>query len=53
MYLLTKSKMAKKWIYVIVILVLIMLMLITNFTPSVVRASTMGILAMFANLIDN
>lgn len=50
-YILDKSKISRKRIYVITILSLILFMFITNFTVSVTRASIMSILVLGANII--
>lgn len=49
-YILNKSKISKKWVYIVIILMLIIFMFITNFTPSVIRACLMGILAIGAKI---
>ena len=50
-YLLNKSKMPKKWIYIFTIFILLLFMFITNFTPSVTRACTSSIIILFSNLL--
>lgn len=50
-YILTKSKISKRWICIITILVLILFMFVTNFTASVTRACFMAILVLGANLL--
>ena len=49
-YILNKSKISKKWVYIVTILMLIIFMFITNFTPSVIRACLMGSLAIGAKI---
>ena len=48
--MLNKSKVSKKWIYLITILSLFIFMFITNFTQSVTRACIMGIILVSSNL---
>ena len=50
-YILTKSKVSKRWIYVVTIFILILFMFITNFTSSVTRACFMSIIIMVGNLL--
>ena len=50
-YMLSKSKIPKKWTYIITILVLVLFMFITNFTASVTRACFMSIIVLGANLL--
>lgn len=50
-FILSKSKISKKWIYMFTILILILLMFITNFTASVTRACFMAIIVLGANLL--
>lgn len=50
-YILTKSKISKRWICIITILVLILFMFVTNFTVSVTRACFMAILVLGATLL--
>jgi len=50
-FILTKSKISKKWIYGLTIFGLILFMFITNFTSSVVRACFMAIIVLGANLL--
>ncbi len=50
-YILNKSKISKKWIYIITIMILILFMFITNFTVSVTRACFMSIIILGANLL--
>lgn len=50
-YILSKSRISKKWLYVVVILFLILFMFLTNFTPSVIRACIMSIIILGANLV--
>jgi competence protein ComEC len=49
-YILSKSRITKKWIYILTIFILIMVMFITNFTVSVVRACFMSIFVLGANI---
>ena len=49
-YILSKSKMSKKHVYIITIAVLVVFMFLTNFTPSVIRACLMGILVLCAKI---
>ena len=49
-YILSKSKMFKKHVYIITIAVLVVFMFLTNFTPSVIRTCLMGILVMCAKI---
>lgn len=49
-YILTKSKISKKSIYVVTIIVLIIFMFLTNFTSSVIRACLTGILMLSAKI---
>ncbi len=50
-YILTKSKVPKRKSYLCTICFLILFMFITRFSPSVVRASIMSILMIFAKII--
>lgn len=50
-YILNKSKISKRWVYLVTILGLILFMSITNFTVSVTRACFMSILVLGANLL--
>ena len=50
-FILTKSKISKRWVYLLTIFTLILLMFITNFTASVTRACFMSIIVLSANLI--
>ncbi|MBQ3145514.1 MAG: ComEC/Rec2 family competence protein [Clostridia bacterium] len=47
-YILNKSKITKKWVYIITILILCVFMFITNFTFSVIRACLMTIITIIA-----
>ena len=49
-YILIKSKISRKYVYIITIIVLLIFMFITNFTVSVIRACLMGILMMGAKI---
>lgn len=49
-FILNKSKISKKWIYLFTILSLILFMFITNFTSSVTRACIMAIIVLGSNL---
>lgn len=50
-FILSKSKISKKWIYILTIFTLILFMFITNFTVSVIRACLMSIIVLGANLL--
>lgn len=50
-FILSKSKVSKKWIYLLTIFILIFFMFITNFTSSVARACFMSIIILSANLL--
>lgn len=50
-FILSKSKMSKKWVHLVTILSLILFMFITNFTASVTRACFMAIIVLGANLL--
>ena len=50
-FILSKSKISKKWIYKLTICILILYMFITNFTASVTRACFMAIIILGANLL--
>ena len=50
-FILIKSKISKRWIYIFTILALILFMFITSFTASVTRACFMSIMVLSANLI--
>lgn len=50
-YILSKSNISKRWIYLITIFSLVLFMFITNFTPSVTRACFMSIIVLSANLL--
>lgn len=50
-FILSKSKISKKWVYILTIFILILFMFITNFTSSVTRACFMSIIVLSANLI--
>lgn len=50
-FVLTKSKIPKKGIYIITILGLIFFMFITRFSPSVVRACIMGIIMLSSKIV--
>lgn len=50
-YILNKSKTSKRLSYIITIITLVLFMFVTRFTPSVVRASIMGIIMLFAKVI--
>ena len=50
-FVLSKSKVSKKWIYILTIFILILFMFITNFTASVTRACFMAIIVLGANLL--
>ena len=50
-FILNRSKVSKRWIYIFTILFLILFMFITNFTPSVIRACTMAILVLASHLV--
>lgn len=49
-YILTKSKIAKKYVYIVTIIILSIFMFLTNFTASVIRACLMGILMLGAKI---
>lgn len=49
-FILNKSKISKKWIYLFTILSLILFMFITNFTSSVTRACIMAIIVLGSSL---
>lgn len=49
-YILNKSKITKKWVYIITILILCIFMFITNFTASVIRACLMAIITIVAKI---
>lgn len=49
-YILNKSKISKKYVYVFTIIALILFMFITNFTVSVIRACLMGNLVIASKL---
>jgi len=49
-YILNKSKITKKWVYIITILILCVFMFITNFTASVIRACLMAIITIVAKI---
>ena len=49
-YILSKSKISKKYVYIITIIILAIFMFLTNFTASVIRACVMGILMMGAKI---
>lgn len=49
-YILNKSKITKKWVYIITILILCVFMFITNFTFSVIRACLMTIITIIAKI---
>lgn len=49
-YILSKSKISKKYVYIITIIILAIFMFLTNFTASVIRACVMGILMMSAKI---
>lgn len=49
-YILNKSKITKKWVYIITILILCIFMFITNFTASVIRACLMAIITIIAKI---
>ena len=50
-FILSKSKISKKWVYILTIFILILFLFITNFTASVTRACFMSIIVLSANLI--
>ena len=50
-FILTKSKIPKRSIYIITIIALIIFMFITRFSPSVVRACIMGIIMLFSRVV--
>ena len=50
-FILSKSKISKKCIYLLTILILIFFMFITNFTASVTRACLMSIIVLGSNLL--
>lgn len=50
-YVLSKSRIHKKVIYIITILALVLFMFITNFSPSIIRACIMGIIMLFSKLV--
>ena len=50
-FILSKSNISKKWIYVFTISILILFIFITDFTASVTRACLMSIIVLCANLI--
>ena len=50
-YILTKSKISKKWIYVFTIFSLLLFMFITGFAASVIRACLMSIIILGSNLL--
>jgi len=49
-YVLNKSKITKKWVYIITILILCIFMFITNFTSSVIRACLMAIITIASKI---
>ena len=49
-YILSKSKISKRWIYIITIIGLLSFMFITGFSSSVTRACIMGSIALLANV---
>lgn len=50
-FILTKSKIPKRGIYILTIIALIIFMFITRFSPSVVRACIMGIIMLFSKVV--
>ena len=50
-FILIKSRISKRWIYILTIFALILFMFITNFTASVTRACFMSIIVLSANLM--
>ena len=50
-FILSKSKISKKWIYILIIFILILFMFITNAAASVTRACFMSIIILSANLL--
>lgn len=50
-YIFSKSKLAKRWTYILTIIMLILLMFITCFASTVVRACLMSIIMIGANLV--
>ena len=50
-FILSKSKISKKWVYIFTILFLFLFLFITNFTASVTRACIMAIIVLGANLL--
>ncbi len=50
-YILTQSKVSKRWIQLLTIFILFLFMFITNFTASVTRACLMSIIILFSNLL--
>lgn len=50
-FILTKSKIPKRGIYILTIIALIIFMFITRFSPSVVRACIMGIIMLFSKIV--
>ena len=50
-YILTKSKLSKKWINILTIIAIVLFMFITNFTASVTRACIMAITILIAGLL--
>ena len=50
-FILSKSKIPKRGIYILTIIALIIFMFITRFSPSVVRACIMGIIMLFSRVV--
>ena len=50
-FILSKSRISKRWVYIFTIFSLILFMFITNFTASVTRACLMAIIILFGNLL--
>ena len=50
-FILNKSKVHKRWSYILAIITLIIFMFITNFSPTIVRACIMGIIMLFAKVV--
>lgn len=50
-YVLEKAKLGKRKTYIFTSIVLFFFMFVTGFTPSVVRACIMGIIALFAKVL--
>lgn len=50
-FILTKSRVPRKWIHISAIMALIIFMFITNFSPTIARACIMGIIMLFAKIV--